>query len=585
MDDEISPLVNERSMFRWGLQQFTRDALSSIGVDAAPEAMLIAFAESDRVPSPIRISQVADGFTPADLAGVEDEAELAVAEHPESNVLITDARQAEAHHRRILEECRQSSISGALSAAAPHEERTYFVGYPGKANGFRVYPVLSVITQRWLSYPTLTREQMDGRILTRRSLQDAMVAKILESTTDLLLRQSSPNGFEFNEELREDLIRHASRDFVSRLAFVHGDWDGSRFDAAMDAVSALPYEGRTGAGTIVLAKPGHPDIEVAVAFKDSVPLKNTRAFRKVLEMTGTDLHLLSDGVNACGLGLVADRYDPQSESVYAATVVGRGSWELAHLETPLVRSEYGVIRLPKPRISQARFLDTVERVFRGRVDSHRLWALVLAASEQQHGTMLVIHRDAEGEAVRLAPQALAIETRYLEAAALSSLTSIDGAVLVSPDALCHAVGVILDGTAVAGAGDQARGARYNSAVRYHSAASPNTCVIVIVSEDGMIDLLPELRRRVNRGAVESAVLGLEGAVSTEQPNFELIGAADRRVESLEFYLDEEQCDRVDAARVKTNDIRKGAGAFHLVEVPTVRPHPEMTDEYFLPTSE
>lgn len=581
MKKTASPLWNEQGMFRWSLQSLTRHALSSIGVEVAPEALLIAFAE-ETDSSPIRIEQVPELLAPDDLARVEEEAQLAVANHPAASVLITDPRQAAAHSRGILEDCRRSAINRALTAAVPNEQRTYFVGNRGKVNGFRVYPVVSVNTSRWADYPALTREQMNSRIFTRRSLQEALIYKILESATDQLWQQAPPNGFELDAELREDLIRHAARDFVSRLAFVHGEWDGSTFDAAMDAVSALPYEGRTGVGTIVLVKADHPDIDVAVTFREPVSLQNTRAFRKALEMSGTDLHLLSNGVTASGLGLVADTYDVRSESLYTVKVVGRGSWELSHVDMPLLRSDYGIIRLPKERISESFFVDTVERVFGDDVEAHKLWNLTLAATEQQHGTMLVIHKNAADEALRLAPQALAIEPHYLEAGTLRSLTSIDGAALVSPDGRCYAVGVILDGTAIPGAGDPARGARYNSAVRYHSAAEPGTCVIVIVSEDGMINLLPELRRRVRRNDVETAVQQLEDAVYAEIPNFELIGAADRRVESLEFYLDHAQCDRVNAAREKTNEIRKATSSYHLVEVEQIQPHPDLTDEYFLP---
>ena len=106
--------------------------------------------------------------------------------------------------------------------------------------------------------------------------------------------------------------------------------------------------------------------------------------------------------------------------------------------------------------------------------------------------MLVVHRDADAEAERLTPQAIRIDPTVLTQDVLAAVTKIDGAVLMSPDARCHAVGVILDGHAT-GTGDGARGARYNSAVRYREAAG-NDCMIIIVSEDGMVDLLPDLNR-------------------------------------------------------------------------------------------
>jgi hypothetical protein len=51
--------------------------------------------------------------------------------------------------------------------------------------------------------------------------------------------------------------------------------------------------------------------------------------------------------------------------------------------------------------------------------------------------------------------------------------------------------VILDGRA-SGRGDGTRGARYNSALRYiESSAYP--CLAVVVSEDGMVDVLTSVR--------------------------------------------------------------------------------------------
>jgi DNA integrity scanning protein DisA with diadenylate cyclase activity len=70
---------------------------------------------------------------------------------------------------------------------------------------------------------------------------------------------------------------------------------------------------------------------------------------------------------------------------------------------------------------------------------------------------------------------------------LLSISSIDGAVLIGPDTTCYAIGAILDGRAH-GTGDPARGARYNSALRY-VLSSEAPCLAVCVSEDGRVDLL------------------------------------------------------------------------------------------------
>ena len=48
---------------------------------------------------------------------------------------------------------------------------------------------------------------------------------------------------------------------------------------------------------------------------------------------------------------------------------------------------------------------------------------------------------------------------------LRLVTNIDGAVLIEPSGICHAIGAILDGLATE-KGDSSRGSRYNGALRY-----------------------------------------------------------------------------------------------------------------------
>jgi DNA integrity scanning protein DisA with diadenylate cyclase activity len=73
------------------------------------------------------------------------------------------------------------------------------------------------------------------------------------------------------------------------------------------------------------------------------------------------------------------------------------------------------------------------------------------------------------------------------------LVAIDGAVLIDPSGQCHGIGAILDGQA-AESWDASRGSRYNSALRYVSTRQRegHRCLAVVISEDGMINLLPQL---------------------------------------------------------------------------------------------
>jgi DNA integrity scanning protein DisA with diadenylate cyclase activity len=72
---------------------------------------------------------------------------------------------------------------------------------------------------------------------------------------------------------------------------------------------------------------------------------------------------------------------------------------------------------------------------------------------------------------------------------------VDGAILLSPEGIIHSFGVILDGQASKN-GNSARGARYNSAIRYIDEMSRKVnCLALIVSEDGYVDLYSTLTNR------------------------------------------------------------------------------------------
>src|SRR2546423_4216973 len=88
----------------------------------------------------------------------------------------------------------------------------------------------------------------------------------------------------------------------------------------------------------------------------------------------------------------------------------------------------------------------------------------------------------------------------LSRALIRSITAIDGAVLMDQKGVCHAVGAILDGLATP-AGDAARGARFNSSLRYVSGKAE--CMAVVVSEDGSVEWIPTplphlARKELNR---------------------------------------------------------------------------------------
>ncbi|MFZ3194990.1 MAG: tetratricopeptide repeat protein, partial [Bacillus mycoides] len=146
--------------------------------------------------------------------------------------------------------------------------------------------------------------------------------------------------------------------------------------------------------------------------------------------------------------------------------------------------------------------------------------VVKCAYSQKHGTTIVITTPeiAETEVERLKEQSIKIniidtkESSYFRQV-VEKITNIDGALYMDIDGHVHAIGVILDGFAKIGEGDSSRGARYNSALRYKNGDGiEGNCVIVVISEDGMIDIIPEseIEKQISELANQISALYSEG---------------------------------------------------------------------------
>jgi hypothetical protein len=180
----------------------------------------------------------------------------------------------------------------------------------------------------------------------------------------------------------------------------------------------------------------------------------------------------------------------------------------------------------------------------------------------------------------LGSQALPIEPSPLTSTLVRQVTSIDGAVLVDPEGKCHAIGVILDGTAGT-FGDRSRGARFNSAARYLSDAPIGT-VIILVSEDGMVNLLPNLAPQVRRSELDALLQNLRDAAAVEPADGPKFAGAFEKLERMSFYLSQAECDEGNALYADHWERRRAAGAtlWPLQDDP-LKPDPSMDPQDYI----
>lgn len=160
---------------------------------------------------------------------------------------------------------------------------------------------------------------------------------------------------------------------------------------------------------------------------------------------------------------------------------------------------------------------------------------------------------------------------------MSLVTAIDGAVLVSPDATCFAIGVILDGRATP-KGNPARGARYNSAIRY--VESQNQSLAIVVSEDGGVNLIPNLMPQIRKSELIRHIEIIGEVHTSEKRDRIAYYASEEWLRSHQFYLSKEQCDKLNMMmREITRGFLRESGWG--IEHNDLQPHEDMNESYFM----
>lgn len=578
----IQSMWGYQQQFRISLDGATDRALDQIGAILAPEAYVVGFASDGEDTGQVCLEMregVEPAFTAEDFGGVVLDAKRRYQESPVHDLDFATEEMRAARHGYFRDAARAAAVEAAMERAPAGAGRTFFVGQSAVVGDFEVHPVISVGTEALDALPRLETTEVHGTPITV-SLAHGIISELLRTATHALLAAKPPRTISpIEDDVPTDAVRRAANHLVFSTALIAGQTLAKGLFDSFEALSSTAYEGRSGSGTVILAADGHPHVDVAIRLRAPISVRERLQFRKLLELTDQQLGLLVDGTTIYGLGAISEQYDGRTEDLFRFSILEQGVWTLSHHSAPLLRVANGHPQLPRPRMSPSLFVDSMRRVF-ATVDDHdirAIWRLAQTAVSQGKGTMLVVTTAAAQEAQRLAPQALAIDPQPIGSRMLRALTKIDGAVLLTPDGTCHAVGVILDGIAT-GVGDPGRGARYNSAVRY-TAASSAPCLIVIVSDDGMIDVHPELAPRVRPEDVEQALFDLETIGGAEHVDLERFYAARERLRLFAFYLSDRQCDRANEVAARVEQQRYAQTGMRLAVVP-FSPDPRMNDSFF-----
>ncbi|WP_020103943.1 hypothetical protein [Mycobacterium sp. 360MFTsu5.1] len=576
---------NTITLFMWGFQRsFRHDvetdlerSLEAIGIPVKPTVFLIGLSAEGGSGHPLCIEPEDGPIVVADFEGLHERADTLYNEDPNSQMRFSDQRSHERKHQEFRDRAYGIAIGEVLQTKLG---LSFFVGLPTLVDEHFVFTAVGLPQRILDDAPRLKSEMMmDGRYPVTQSLVQGVIDEVLDLSTRALHDPNAGSHLGSGNE-PADIARAAGRAVTLSATVLAGNDMPTELFGGLNKVATTPYEQRVGTGSLLIAHRNSEHIQRSSTLSNPVPISETRALRKLLESSNRyGESLLADGEMVYGFGRLSSSYPTNSESVFQALVVGAGRWELLDgAGARLLSVEYGAPRIPAEPVRRDQFDEICARVL-GECDVDALWSIATVARESaEHGAMLVVSGDAINETARLGGQALAIDPAVVVDDLIRQFTRIDGAILVDSSGACHAAGVILDGTAT-DEGDRARGARYNSAVRYLASAAPPT-VILLISEDGMINLLPDLRKRISRSEIELLLDELRKAAAIEPVHPEKFYNAYRQIEARKFYLSQAQCDEINRMRNDHWERRAQNGGLRAYESP-LKPDPKMNDGYFL----
>lgn len=451
---------------------------------------------------------------------------------------------AERYERGKQLEYLQQAIREAV-ATLSGDDCSVFSSLPTKVEGYLVSCVLRLDRSAYEKFPRLEKHVV-ARTPVATSFLDAVIDEYLRDCSVELSKPDPGINFGGFRDI-EEVYRGAGARICDTAALAVGHIQGVCF-RAFDRISSLKYERVSASGRIILAERGHPNVDPIVVLRDPIPVGNTRQARKLLETSGGGRSLLCDGVRIYGVGRTTGSYDPSREDLFEVDFLDHHAWELRHEGATLMRSIGGIPCQPKPPYRERKFRTDARRIFPEIEDESldRLCRLVGAAARQKHGALLVVAPEAEREAERLAGQATRVEPFQVEEDVIDALTAIDGAVLISTSGVCHAIGVVLDGLA-SQLGDPARGSRYNSAIRYtESANGPR--MAVVTSEDGTVDVVPDLKPQIPKAALDEALIELRAVADEPQPDIRRFNNVVSWLHRHRFYINADLCDEIKLLR-------------------------------------
>jgi hypothetical protein len=543
--------------FRHALQRETERILSSLKPGLRPKVFLVGVrTNAQEQVLPACVEPELHHWAPSNaLYNVLDDVPAIQEAYPESQLWHSDPIAQGRADRSLFRRAVRDAVKRRLEACSGFPEDTcLFASWPAERDAFLVITVIAVTKSVLEEAPTVTPGYVSLTAVRSYpvpcSLVEAVIREIHENVQAEIVRPDAGDGLSVLGSA-DQIIRQAGLRFFSGLLY-RVDQDSMIGGAAAEVFDVLmrlalaPYERAEARGQLLFADKaagvGTPVLRLA----QPVPLSQARALRKLLVLTNDELALRCNCDDAFELARLDSGGTAQSIPRVVIRIAGRGKWAVSFGDQHVMVMNDGVPSLPQPAVDELRLASNLRRILRSMTKTAAAAFARIGSNlaTSGHGALVVLTENATEETIRLGHESLPITPMVLTPELARKVSEIDGALLCDPEGNCHAVGVILDGTASA-SGDRGRGSRFNSALRY-VASSQRPTAAMVVSEDGGLDLLPPLRPTLSRYELTSQLAELERLALSPSipPDRDREADVIHWIEKHAFYLDQIECESV-----------------------------------------
>lgn len=580
--------------FMWGYQQhfqisfqvFVERILDNIDPYLEPKTLLIGVLVDDiKDRHEICIEPEDCGLHQPMFEDVKKLANELLKADSETKIFQTHPIAQKHQDERIAKNSFKEAIQKILEREFAYSDILSFVSFPNYKDGYWIFPIIQLKKSAYNKHYHLHINKLNDRYNLSTSLLEATIIQILEIVRSELHVPDAGAYTSFSDFDTDEIMKRSGKNFMYTVSSKGDNFEGLHglFDAC-NIISSLKYENEPVFGKMIIAPIKHDNVRITLKLDTPINIKEYRKVRKFLELTSSKNNIISDSAMIYGLGEIRGQYNPVLENLFEIRFTGHYQWELLHSNNKLMNVSYNVPSVPQFKINKEKFYSDFSRIFplSKENDADTIFAIIEEAINQKHGTMLVVSDGAKDEAERLKNQSFKIEETFIDSSFIQKITAIDGAILLDYNGKCYSIGVILDGLAVS-KGSSARGARFNSAIRYYEfAKKKNNLLILIVSEDGMIDFIPNLKPQILKSTLIKMIDKLEKLKLERSISIKEFNRLSEDIYNYEFYFSKEQCDIINSIRKDIEDrLWKEHEGYMQIVRNDLEPSSEMNDSYFL----